>query len=78
MSKKYLITADVDYVMGRLRYGHYEGKLTEKQYQEYLSLTLEKDSKDFIRDMCELVIDSYCIDDCDFPTNIKISEIKQD
>lgn len=76
MSKKYLITADVDYITGHLRYGHYEGELTEEQYQEYLSLTSEKDRKDFITDICELVIDSYSIDDRGCPTNIEISEIE--
>lgn len=76
MSKKYLITADADYIMGHIRYGHYEEELTEEQYQEYLSFTSEKDRKDFIRDVCKLVIDDYYIADCGAPTNIKISEIK--
>lgn len=76
MSKKYLITADVDYIMGHIRYGHYEGELTEEQYQEYLSLASVEDRKDFIRDICDLVVDDYYIADCSSPTNIKISEIK--
>lgn len=70
------MTADVDCIMGHLRYGHFEGELTEEQYQEYLSLTSEKDQEDFVTDMCRLVIDSYSVDDYDPPTNINIQEIQ--
>ena len=76
MSKKYIITADAECIVGYLRYGHYEGQLTEEQYQEYLKLETDKDREDFVKDMCNLVIDSYCVNDCDPPTNIDILEIQ--
>lgn len=72
---KYKIIAQIDCITGHLRYGHYEGELTEEQYQEYLSLDNDKDRNDFIRDVCNLVVDSYSVDFIDPPTNIEIKKL---
>lgn len=57
--KKYLITAPVDYVMGHLRYGHFEGvlELTDEELESI------KQNPDILRDYdVELFIDDWEID----------------
>lgn len=56
---KYLVYAPVDYVVGHLRYGHFEGeieipddKLTDKDW-----------IRQAIREDCELLVDDWEIDD---------------
>ena len=39
----YEVYADVEYITGHLRYGHFEGTISEELYKEYLSLETEKD-----------------------------------
>lgn len=72
---KYNVTADADWIQGHLRYGHYEGCLSEEQYQEYLNLSTKDEQLKFIADVCKLVVDSWEIDDYEYPSNIKITEI---
>lgn len=72
---KYLITADSDWIQGHLRYGHFEGELTEEEYQEYLKLSSEEEQSDFIREFCHLCVDSYEIDDYEEPSNIRITPL---
>ena len=72
---KYNVTADADWIQGHLRYGHYEGCLSEKQYQEYLNLPTKDEQLRFIADVCNLIVDSWEIDDYEYPSNIKITEI---
>ena len=55
------IIADVDYVIGHLRYGHYELKLNDEDYKEYKNLS-EEDKISWIEDG-DFIIDDYRIDD---------------
>ena len=43
------IIADVDYVAGHIRYGHWELKLSDKEYNKYKNLS-EKDKISWIED----------------------------
>lgn len=63
------IIADVDYVIGHLRYGHYELKLSDEDYKEYKSLS-EKDKISWIEDG-EFIVDDYRIDDIGLITEIR-------
>lgn len=60
--KKYLITADVDYVMGHLRTGYYECQLTEDQYKIYQELN-DIEKKEFIRYNGYFEVDDWEIDE---------------
>ena len=57
---KFLVTADVDYVMGHLRYGHLEGVI-ECESEEELKEMIENKNLDGYLD---LVVDSYEVEDC--------------
>ena len=63
------IIADVDYVVGHLRYGHWELELNDKEYNEYKNLSKE-DKISWIKDG-NFIIDSYRIDDIGTITEIK-------
>lgn len=71
--KKTKVTADVSYIVGHLRYGHYEMFLTDKELEEFKAGT-DEDKRDFFSDLGELIVDDYEIDDYDTPSNIKIHE----
>ena len=73
---KYHVHADCDWVVGVLRRGHFEGELTEEQYQEYLALESDEERSEFIWDVCGLVLDDWDVDDSDDPTNIQITKIE--
>lgn len=73
--KKYLVHADVDWIQGHLRFGHFEGEFTEEQYQEYINLPSEE-KKEYIRDVCNLIVDDWSIESYDDPSNIEITQIK--
>ena len=72
---KYNVTADADWIQGYLRYGHFEGSLLEEQYQEYLNLPTKDEQRRFIADLCTLIVDDWEINDYEYPSNIKITEI---
>lgn len=63
------IIADVDYVIGHLRYGHYELKLNDEDYKEYKNLS-EEDKISWIEDG-NFIIDDYRIDDIGTITEIR-------
>lgn len=69
--KKYRIYAPVDYVMGYLRYGHYEGEIeideNEIDNEDYLL--------EVIRDECEFIIDDVSIEDMGSVSFIEKEEI---
>lgn len=71
---KYLVFADCDWIIGHLRWGHYEGELSEEEYQEYLKLDNDKDKALFIIENCDLVADDYEINDAANPTDIRITK----
>lgn len=67
---KYFVYAPVDYVMGYLRYGHFEGEIEipddKINDEEYIISA--------IRDEGELIVDDYRIEDYG---DIEISEVRK-
>ena len=63
--KKVNLVANVDYIMGYLRYGHYEGtiELTDEEYEEFTANPVE-----FIKEHrgdfdLELIVDDWSVED---------------
>ena len=75
--KKYEVYADADWIQGHLCFGHFEGYLSEEQYQEYLNLPTKDEQRRFISDLCTLIVDDWEIDAHEYPSNIQITEIKK-
>ena len=65
-----IIIADVDYVTGHLRYGHWELKLTDEDYKKYKNLS-EEDKISWIEEDGEFIVDNYRIDDIGTITEIR-------
>ena len=63
------IIADVDYVAGHIRYGHWELKLSDKEYNKYKNLS-EKDKISWIEDG-NVIVDDYRIYDIGTITEIR-------
>lgn len=63
------IIADVDYVTGHLRSGHWELKLNDEDYNEYKNLS-EEDKISWIKDG-DFIIDDYRIYDIGTITEIR-------
>jgi len=63
------IIADVDYVTGHLRYGHWELELSDKEYEEYKNLS-EEDKVSWIEDS-NFIVDDYRIYDIGTITEIR-------
>lgn len=63
------IIADVDYVIGHLRHGHYELYLNDEDYKEYKNLS-EEDKISWIEDG-NFIIDDYRINDIGTITEIR-------
>ena len=55
---KFKVTANVDYVMGHLRYGHLEGIIEAKSEEELKEMLKDPD----VRADLELVVDDYEVD----------------
>ena len=64
------IIADVDYVNGHLRYGHYELELNNEDYNKYKNLS-EEDKISWIEDDGDFIIDDYRIYDIGTITEIR-------
>lgn len=63
--KKVSIDAPLEYIVGHLRYGHFEGELemTDEEFEEFKKNPLDFLYKeDYINDL-NLVIDDYEVDD---------------
>lgn len=56
------VTANVDYVMGHLRYGHYEGtlELTEEEYEQFRANPV-KFLNEYDHDL-DFILDDYEVD----------------
>jgi hypothetical protein len=65
------IIADVDYVTGHLRSGHWELELNDEDYNGYKKLS-EEDRMSWIEDDGDFIIDDYKI--CDVGTITEIRE----
>lgn len=63
------IIADVDYVTGHLRYGHWELELSYEDYNEYKNLS-EEDKISWIEDG-NFIVDDYRIYDIGTITEIR-------
>lgn len=70
---KVKVTADVSYIVGHTRYGHYEMFLTPEELAEFKAAD-DQTKREFFSDLGNLVVDDYEIDDYDTPSNIKIHE----
>lgn len=76
---KYNITANTEYVMGHLRYGHYEGVIDEKDLPDGITINdLIKDpsliKKYDLTDFLEFIIDDIDIDEIGSIISIEIKE----
>ena len=56
---KFLVRADVGYVVGHLRYGHLEGEV-EAESEEELKEMMEDE---YFSDWLDLVVDGYRVED---------------
>ena len=75
MTKKYRITADLDYVKGYLRYGHLEGQveLTDEELAQ-----LKKDSQ-FAKELgLSIKVDSLSIDDVGEVNSLTVFEVDEE
>lgn len=69
MSEKVTVIADIDYINGHLRYGHYELEM-EKSVFENLS---QSDLMDALRNDGELIVDDYEVEDVGDIQNIRLA-----
>ena len=65
------VYADLKYLMGHLRYGHFELQMDEEEYKEYESYT-DKEKEEYIMENGDLVIDDYEVDDYGPISDIKV------
>lgn len=72
MSK--IITAQVDYVSGHLRYGHYELALNDEEYLEYHNMSKEA-QKEYIKENGTFEVDDFRINDIGEITDITIDNV---
>ena len=63
------IIAEIDYINGHLRYGHYELNLTDEELEKFKSFP-EEEQQLWIEDEGELIIDDYYLNDIGEVTKI--------
>ena len=68
-----LITAEVDYVNGYLRYGHWELSFEGKKLEEFLSSS-KKDQESWLTENGSFVLDDYEVNDYGDLQEIKIEK----
>ena len=68
-----LITAQVDYVNGYLKYGHWELSLEDKELEEFKNSSKE-DQESWLMNNGSFVLDDYEINDYGDLQEIKIEE----
>ncbi len=73
--KMFRITGEVDYVQGYLRYGHYEMLLDEKETEKFNQLSNEERAE-YLREVGQLIVDDYSVDDVGNIESIEVEEIK--
>lgn len=69
---KFFVTADLDWIMGYLRYGHMEG-VVEVESEDELNEIIE--SGDIV-DYLSVVVDDYRVEDWDNPEHFEYSEVE--
>lgn len=67
------ITADVEYVSGHLRTGHYELNLTHEEYIEYKALS-EEEQDNWIKEGGNFIVDDYEVNDVGSIESVEIEE----
>lgn len=67
----YRITANVDYVMGHLRYGHYELEIKKEEWDEIS----DDEKEDYIRECGDFIVDDWSVEDIGEIENITLKEI---
>lgn len=78
MIHKIYIDAPVDYVMGYIRYGHYEGEvgLTDEEFEKFKENPNEAIHDLNLTDSLDLLIDDYRIEDVGNIIEINWNEVK--
>lgn len=61
--KKFKVEVPVEYVMGRLRYGHYEVELEAESIDAAKKYLQTEDGQDYIIENGDLEIDDYSVED---------------
>lgn len=56
------LIAEVEYVAGHLRSGHYELKLTDDEYREFENMS-DEDQKSYIKRRGSLIVHDFCVND---------------
>jgi hypothetical protein len=56
---KFYVSADVDYVVGHLRYGHFEGVVEAESEEELKEMMKDR----YFHHRLDLVVDDYEVDD---------------
>lgn len=65
------ICADLEYLMGHLRYGHIELQMDEEEYKEYETYT-DKEKEEYVFENGDLIIDDYEVNDYGPISNIRV------
>ncbi len=65
MARKILVNANVDYVMGHLSYGHYEGvlELSDEEYEEFVENPIKFCNENDIHCDLTFLLDAYGVDE---------------
>lgn len=65
------VYANLEYLMGHLRYGHFELQMDEEEYKEYEKYT-DEEKEEYIFENGDLIIDDYEVDDYGPISNIRV------
>lgn len=69
---KFFVTADLDWIMGYLRYGHMEGVVEVESEDELNELIESGDIVDYL----SVVVDDYRVEDWNDPERFEYSEVE--
>ena len=75
--KKFKIDAPVDYVMGHLKYGHYEGEveIPEEDEEDFLKSPLDYLNNNDLVNLLDLKVDEFEIEGCGDIYEINYEEV---
>lgn len=68
---KFMVTAELDWIMGYLKYGHMEGVVEADSREELNDLIRTGDIVNFLN----IVVDNYRIEDFETPTEFNVTEV---
>lgn len=69
---KFMVTADLDWIQGYLKYGHLEGFVEVESEDELNELIESGDIVDYLN----VVVDDYRVEDWDDPERFEYSEVE--